>query len=77
MNLAEAAHSTVPYTALDVSFSGIVRAAHTRSAGFTVQLKLDNLDWLPTDDGRIIANLILAAVSLSEDSDILASKDRG
>ncbi|HUD54972.1 MAG TPA: VWA domain-containing protein [Terracidiphilus sp.] len=74
MNLAEAARSTVPYTALDVSLSGIVRHPDTRSAGFTVQLKLDNLVWLPTDDGRSIANLILAAVSLSGDSDILASK---
>jgi VWFA-related protein len=74
MNLAEAARSTVPYTALDVSLSGIVRHPDTRSAGLTVQLKLDNLDWLPTDDGRSIANLILAAVSLSGDSDILASK---
>ena len=74
MDLAEAVRSTVPYTALDVSLSGIVRHPDTRSAGFTVQLKLDNLDWLPTDDGRSIANLILAAVSLSGNSDILASK---
>jgi len=74
MNLVEAARSTVPYTALDVSLSGIVRHPDTRSAGFTVQLKLDNLDWLPTDDGRSMANLILAAVSLSGDSGILASK---
>jgi VWFA-related protein len=74
MNLAETARSTVPYTALNVSLSGVVRHPDTGSAEFTVQLRLTNLDWLPTDDGRSAANLILAAVSLSGDSDILASK---
>jgi len=74
MNLAEAARSTIPYTALDVSLSGVVQHPDTRTAEFTVQLGVKNLDWLPTEDGRTSANLILAAVSLSGDNTILASR---
>ena len=74
MNLAEAARSTIPYTALDVSLSGVVQRPDTRSAELTVQLGVKNLDWLPTDDGRSSANLILAAVSLTGDDNILASR---
>jgi hypothetical protein len=39
-----------------------------------VQLRLKNLDWLPTEDGRSSANLILAAVSLAGDNKVLASR---
>lgn len=54
MNLAEAARSTVPYTALDLSLSGVVRHPDTRSAEFTVQLKLNNLDCCrPTMEGAL------------------------
>jgi VWFA-related protein len=74
MNLAEAARSTIPYSALDVSLSGVVQHPDTRSAEFTVQLRLKNLDWVPTEDGRSSANLILAAVSLGGDNNILASR---
>jgi VWFA-related protein len=74
MSLAEAARSTIPYTALDVSLSGVVRHPDTRSAEFTVQLSVKNLNWVPTEDGRSSANLMLAAVSLSGDNNILASK---
>jgi hypothetical protein len=62
MNLADAARSTIPYTALDVSLSGVVQHPDTRTAEFTtVQLGVKNLDWQPTEDGRRSANLILAA----------------
>jgi VWFA-related protein len=74
MNLAEAARSTIPYSALDVSLSGVVQHPDTRSAEFTVQLRLKNLDWVPAEDGRSSANLILAAVSLGGDNNILASR---
>lgn len=74
MDLAEAARSTIPYTALDVSLSGVVQHPDTRTAEFTVQLRVKNLDWLPTEDGRSSANLILAAVSLTGDNNILASR---
>jgi VWFA-related protein len=74
MNLAEAARSTIPYAALDVSLFGVVRHPDARTAEFTVQLKVKDLDWLPTEDGRSTANLILAAVSLTKDNNILASR---
>jgi VWFA-related protein len=74
MNLAAAARSTIPYTALDVSLSGVVQHPDTRTAECTVELKAKNLDWLPGEDGRSSANLILAAVSLNGDSNILASR---
>jgi hypothetical protein len=73
-NLAAAARSTIPYTALDVSLSGVVQHPDTRTAECTVELKAKNLDWLPGEDGRSSANLILAAVSLNGDSNILASR---
>lgn len=74
MNLVEAARSSIPYSALDVSLSGVVQHPDTRTAEFTVQLRLKNLDWLPTEDGRSSANLILAAVSLAGDNNVLASR---
>jgi VWFA-related protein len=74
MSLGEAARSTIPYTALDVSLSGVVRHPDTRSAEFMVQLRVKNLDWVPAEDGRSSANLILAAVSLTGDNNILASR---
>jgi VWFA-related protein len=74
MNLVEAARSSIPYSALDVSLSGVVRHPDTRTVEFTVQLRSKNLDWLPTEDGRSSADLILAAVSLTGDNNILASR---
>jgi VWFA-related protein len=72
--LAEAAQSTVPFNALDVSLSNIVRHPDSQSAEFTVQLKSKNVTFLPTDDGKTIANLILGAASLSKDRRFLASR---
>lgn len=74
VDLAEAAESTIPFTALDVSLSDIVRHPDTRSAEFVVQLKSKNVTFLPTEDGESAAHLILAAVSLDQYRSILASK---
>jgi hypothetical protein len=41
---------------------------------FTVQLEPKNLSFLPADDGKYAANLVLAAVSMDENQDIKASK---
>jgi VWFA-related protein len=73
-NLAEAAQAVIPFTALGVQVSGVVRHPDTDTAELTVQLKAKNLRWMQTDDGKDTANLILAAVSLNGDKDILASK---
>lgn len=74
INLSEAAHSTIAYKALDVSIPGVVRHPDARTAEFTVQLGLKGLDWTPTEDGKSTSNLILAAVSLSSDNTVLASR---
>ncbi len=73
-SLAEAAHSTIPYKALDLSLTGVVRHPDARTAEFTVQLGLKGLDWEPTADGRSASSLILAAVSLSRDNTVVASR---
>jgi hypothetical protein len=73
-NMAEALRSTIPYTALNVTLSGVVRHPDSNTAEFTVQLGVHDLDWATTEDGRGYANLILAAVSVNGFGDILASK---
>lgn len=72
--LAEAVRSTIPLNALDVSLSDVVQHPDSRTADFTVQLKSKNLSFLPTDDGKNAANLILTAASLDQHRNILASK---
>jgi VWFA-related protein len=74
IKLAEATRSTIPFTALDVNISDVVRHPDTHTADFVVQLKGKNLDWLATDDGKRTANLVLAAGSLTGDKKVLASK---
>jgi hypothetical protein len=73
-NLVEAAQSSIPFKALDVHVSDIVRYPDTGSAQLTVQLRAKNLHWLPDSNGKNKANLILAAASLDSDRDVLASK---
>jgi VWFA-related protein len=77
MNLAEAVQSTIPFDALDVSLSGVVRHPDSQTAEFTVQVKSKNLTFLPTDDGKRAAHLTVTAASLNEDRTILASRTQG
>lgn len=73
--LAEAVGSTVPFNALDVSLSDVVRHPDSQTVEFTVQLKSKNVTFLPADgDGKSDAKLILAAASLNEDARIVTSK---
>jgi len=74
MKLAEAVQSTIPFDALHVSLSGVVWHRDSRTAEFIVQLKSKNLTFLPSDDGRDAANLIVAVASLSRDGTVLASR---
>jgi VWFA-related protein len=76
-NLVEAAQSTIPFKALDVHVSDIVRHPDTETAQLTVELRAKNLHWLLANNGRNSANVILAAVSLDGDRDVLASKTEG
>ena len=66
--------STIPFDALDVSLSGVVRHPDSQTAEFTVQLKSENLGFQPSDDGKSVAKLIVAAASLNQYGNILASR---
>ena len=72
--LAEAVRSTVPFNALDVSLSGVARHPDTQTGEFTVQLKSKNVTFLPADDGKSAAKLIVVAASHNDDGRIVASK---
>ena len=73
-SLAEAAQGTIPFHALDVSLKDLVRHPDTRTAAFTVVLQPRNIHWDEATQGKSTAQLALAAMSLSADGDILASK---
>ena len=73
-NIAEAAQSTIPFAALDMQVLKVVRHTDTQTAEFTVLLKSKNIGWDATDDGKSVASLTMAAVSLTGDRKILASR---
>jgi VWFA-related protein len=72
--LVAATVSTIPFNALDVYLSDVVRHPDTRSAEFTVMLARKNLTWLPADDGKDQSTLTLAVASLDPNRAVLASK---
>jgi VWFA-related protein len=72
--IAEALQSTIPFSSLNVSLLGVVRHPDSGTAEFTVRLNSKNLAFLPTEDDRNTANLIVAAASLDDQRTILASK---
>jgi VWFA-related protein len=74
INMTEAAQSTIPFTALDMKVFAIARHPDTRSAEIMVELDSKNLGWLPTENGKSRVNLNLAAMSLTGNLDVLASK---
>jgi VWFA-related protein len=73
IDIAGAAHSTIPFTALDLKVSAAARHPDTRTVELTLLAKGTNLNWQTADNGTSTANIILAAVSLSGNKDILAS----
>ena len=74
VDIAEAVQSTIPFRALALTVEGLVRHPDTGSVEFTVVLKSKNIDWQPADSGKSTIDLMLAAASLTERRDILASK---
>jgi hypothetical protein len=56
IKLAEAVESTIPFTALEVSLSGVVRHPDSKTAEFNVQLQSKNLSFRPSDDGNSAQN---------------------
>ena len=74
VNISEAARSTIPFSALDMTVEQIVRRPDTDSIGFTVVLKSQNVTWQNEDNGTSTAHLVVLAASLSSRRDILASR---
>ena len=74
INLSEAAHSTIPLSALDMHVSSIVRHPDTRTAEVTVLLKSKGLDWEPIDNGKSTADITVVVASLTGSQEVLASK---
>jgi len=74
IDLAEAMQSNIPFHALSVGLSDPVRYPDVDSVEFTVQLNSKNLTFQPTEDGKSAATLILAAASLDNDRNVLASR---
>jgi VWFA-related protein len=74
IKFAKAVGSMVPFDALDVSLSGLLRHPDTGTAEFMVQLKSKNLTFEPSDEGKSAARLIVAAASLNQYGRILASQ---
>jgi len=74
VNLSEAARSSIPFESLKVTIEHLVRHPDTGTAEFTILLGPRNVDWQPTDGGKSNVNLLLAAVSLNRNRDLLASR---
>lgn len=74
INLAEAAQSGIPLTALDVKISSIIQHPDSRTAELTLQFKGKNLSWTSSDEGLRTSSLIMAGASLDGRKEILASK---
>ena len=74
LNLAEAARATVPFAALDLKVSGIVRHPENRTADITLLLQSKGIDWQAIDNGKSSAEITLAAASVTRNQDIVASK---
>ena len=74
LDLAEAARSTVPFAALDLKVSGIVRHPENHTAEIALLLQSKGIDWQAIDDGKSSAEITLAAVSITGGQEVMASK---
>jgi VWFA-related protein len=74
IDLAEAARSTVPFSALNLKVSGIVRHPDNATADISLLLQSKGIDWQAIDNGRSSAEITLAAVSITGEHVVMASK---
>jgi hypothetical protein len=74
--IEEAAQSEVPFDSLGMSLVHVARHPDSRTVELTTLLKSTHLRWQATDDGRSAADITIAAVSLSKQRGILASRLR-
>ena len=74
--IEEAAQSGVVFDSLGVSLAHVERHPDSESVEVRTLLKSTHLRWQPTSDGRSTADITVAAVSLSKQREILASRMR-
>ena len=74
--IEEAAQSEVPFDSLGMSLVHVARHPDSETVELTTLLKSTHLRWQAMDDGRSAANITIAAVSLSKQRGILASRLR-
>jgi VWFA-related protein len=74
LDLGEAARSTVPFSALDLKVSGIVRHPENHTADISLLLQSKGIGWQAIDNGRSSAEITLAGASVTSNQDIVASK---
>jgi VWFA-related protein len=74
LRLAEATESTIPFDALNLSLSDVVRRPDSCGTEFNVSLKSKNIAFEPAANGTSTAHLIVAAASLDRFGNILASR---
>jgi VWFA-related protein len=74
--IEEAAQSGAVFDSLGVSLVHVERHPDSQSVEVRTLLKSTHLRWQPTSDGRSTADITVAAVSLSKQRDILASRMR-
>ena len=74
LNLAEAARSTVTFSALDLKVSGIVRHPENHTADITLLLQSKGIDWQAIDNGRSSAEITLAGASVTRNQEVVAFK---
>ncbi len=74
IKLADAIQAAIPFDALEVNLTNVIRHPDARTAEFTVVLHSRNLDFLPTENGKDSVPLTVAAASLNNGRSILASR---
>jgi VWFA-related protein len=74
--IEEAAQSGAVVDTLGITLQNVARHPDNGTVELTALLKSSHLRWEPTTDGRSMADITVAAVSLSRQRDILASRLR-
>ena len=72
--LSEAAMATMPFKALGVRVSNVVRHPDAHSAEITIELDDKRIAWQTLDNGKSSATVIVTGVSRSAREDVLASR---
>jgi VWFA-related protein len=74
IKLSDAIQAAIPFNALEVNLTNVIRHPDTRTAEFNVDLSSRNLSFLPSEDGKNTDPVIVAAASLNSNRYILASR---